>query len=197
MGLLDILIIGLILISVLVGLIRGFTKELLSIATWLIATYLAFNFYGPLGSYYSQFINNELASNLAAGGTIFIGTVLVLSMISFLITRAVRSSAVKGVDRVLGSFLGVVRGVLIISFLIVMASTLNIQNRDIWKESQLVEYFEPVASTLNEVLPDKFKVTKIAGSAEAAASALEVIAPQFSSKIESERSEPEPKPSKN
>ena len=133
MGLLDIAIIGLILISVLVGLIRGFTKELMSIAAWVISIYLAFNFYPLAATYFSQYINNELASNLAGGAAIFVVTLFVLSLIGYLIAKMVSASGIKGTDRVLGSVLGFVRGVLIIGFFIVVASIFNVENRPEWK----------------------------------------------------------------
>ena len=175
MGLLDIAIIGLIFISVLVGLIRGFTKELMSIAAWVISIYLAFNFYQPADTYFSKYINNELASNLAGGAAIFIVTLFVLSMIGYLISKAVSASGVKGTDRVLGSVLGFARGVLIVGFLIVIASIFNVENRPTWKESKLIKHFEPIASTINSVLPEKFKVTKVANAVEVGQQAQSIV----------------------
>lgn len=175
MGLLDIAIIGLILISVLVGLIRGFTKELMSITAWVVSIYLAFNFYEPPAEYFSQFINNELAANIAGGAAIFIVALFVLSMVGYLISKAVSASGVKGTDRVLGAVLGAVRGVLIIGFLVVIASIFNVENRQVWKDSQLISHFEPVASTINSVLPEQFKVTKISGAVDSAAQIQSII----------------------
>ena len=201
MTLLDIAIIGLILISVLVGFIRGFTKELMSIVAWVISIYLAFNFYALAATYFSQFINNELASNLVGGAAIFIGSLFILSLIGYLISKAVSASGIKGTDRVLGAVLGIARGVLIIGFLIVVASIFNVQNRTIWQESQLINHFEPVATIINSVLPEKFKVSNVANAVNAA-EIIEPVVPSSNSSEESgENSDPveqaEPQPSKN
>ena len=161
MALLDIAIIALILISVLVGFIRGFTKELMSIAGWVISIYLAFNFYEPAAKYFSQFVNQEILSNVIGGGAIFVVSLFLFSLIGYLISKAVSASGIKGTDRVLGGVLGVARGVLIIGFLIVVASVFNVQNREIWQESQLIDHFEPVATIINSVLPEEFKVSNI------------------------------------
>ena len=81
MALLDIAIIGLILISVLVGFIRGFTKELMSIVAWVVSIYLAFNFYEPAAKYFSQFVNQEILSNIIGGGAIFVVSLFIFSLI--------------------------------------------------------------------------------------------------------------------
>ena len=201
MALLDIAIIGLILISVLVGFIRGFTKELMSIAAWVISIYLAFNFYAPAATYFSQFINNELASSIVGGAAIFIGSLFILSLIGYLISKAVSASGIKGTDRVLGAVLGIVRGVLIIGFLIVIASIFNMQNRTIWQESQLINHFEPVATIINSVLPEKFKVSKVADATDAAGSIESIVPNSNFNEESSENPDPveqtEPQPSKN
>ena len=175
MALLDIAIIGLILISVLVGFIRGFTKELMSIASWVISIYLAFNFYEPAAKYFSQFVNQEILSNVIGGGAIFVVSLFIFSLIGYLISKAVSASGIKGTDRVLGAVLGVARGVLIIGFLIVVASVFNVQNREIWQQSQLIDHFEPVATIINSVLPEKFKVSNTDDATNAAT--IQSIAP--------------------
>ena len=175
MALLDIAIIGLILISVLVGFIRGFTKELMSIASWVISIYLAFNFYEPAAKYFSQFVNQEILSNIIGGGAIFVVSLFIFSLIGYLISKAVSASGIKGTDRVLGAVLGVVRGVLIIGFLIVISSIFNVQNREVWQQSQLIDHFEPVATIINSVLPEKFKVSNIDDATNAAT--IQSIAP--------------------
>jgi len=157
MPFLDIAIIVVITVSVLVGLIRGFTRELMSIIAWVVAIYLAINFHEPVGVYLQQYINNPWISNIAAMAAVFIGTLFLLSMVGFLVSKAVSATGVKGTDRVLGAVLGVVRGVLIIGCAIVIASIFNVQNTDWWKESKLVGQFVPVANTINDILPEKFR----------------------------------------
>ena len=175
MGIIDIVIIGLMLISTLIGLIRGFTRELMSITGWIISIYLAMNFHKPVGAYFSKFVNNEAASDLIGGGAIFIVSLFVFSMIGFFVSRAVAASKVRGTDRTLGAALGIVRGVLIIGFIIVIASIFNVENRDAWKNSKLVGYFEPIAATINSILPEKFKVSSVDEALDSAKSLKKII----------------------
>jgi len=157
MPFLDIAIVVVVVVSVLVGLIRGFTRELMSIIAWVVAIYLAINFHEPVGVYLQQYINNPWISNIAAMALVFVGALFLLSMVGFLISKAVAATGVKGTDRVLGSVLGLVRGVLIIGCAIVIASIFNVQNTGWWKESKLVDQFVPVANAINDILPEKFR----------------------------------------
>ncbi|MGH1426494.1 MAG: CvpA family protein [Arenicella sp.] len=181
MALLDIAIVALIFISVLVGLLRGFTKELLSIASWVISIYLAFNFYKYAAEYLAAYINNEWLSNVAGGAIIFVGSLFILSMIGYLISKAVAATGVKGTDRVLGAVLGAVRGVLIIGFMVVVASIFNVQAANWWKKSTLIGHFSPVAETINSVLPEKFKVKKAMNALNAGSQIQSVISPNSES----------------
>jgi len=175
MALLDIAIIGLILISVLVGFIRGFTKELMSIAAWVISIYLAFKFNYLGASYFEEYINNEVGRNIASGAVIFVVSLFLLSFLGYVISKIASKKGIKGTDRVLGLVLGFFRGILIISFLIVVTSIFNVQNTAIWKSSSLVEYFQPVASKINSVLPESLKVSNITGAVDAAAAIQSIV----------------------
>ena len=175
MALLDIAIIGLILISVLVGFIRGFTKELMSIAAWVISIYLAFKFNYLGASYFEGYINIEKGRNIASGAVIFVVSLFLLSFLGYVISKIASKKGIKGTDRVLGLVLGFFRGILIISFLIVVTSIFNVQNTAIWKSSLLVEYFQPVASKINSVLPESFKVSNITGAVDAAAAIQSIV----------------------
>ncbi len=191
MALLDIAIVALIFISVLVGLLRGFTKELLSIASWVISIYLAFNFYKYAAEYLAAYINNEWLSNVAGGAIIFVGSLFILSMIGYLISKAVAATGVKGTDRVLGAVLGAVRGVLIIGFMVVVASIFNVQAANWWKKSTLIGHFSPVAETINSVLPEKFKVKKAMNALNAGSQIQSVISPNSESDSTERQSEAE------
>jgi len=175
MPFLDIAIIFAIVISTLVGLIRGFTRELMSIITWVVAVYLAINFHEPVGQYLLKFINNEWASNLAAMALVFVAVLFLLSMVGFVVSKAVAATGIKGTDKVLGSVLGLIRGVLIIGCFVVIGSIFNVQNTNWWKNSNLIAHFVPVANTINNILPEKFRNNEVI-SAEPEAEAEEVQA---------------------
>jgi membrane protein required for colicin V production len=110
MNLVDLTVLGIVGISALLGLSRGFVREMLGLAAWTLAGLGAVQ-YGPLlEPTAARMIGDpEIASVAAYVGT-FLILVVVLSLLSNLIGRMVRVSALGGLDRTLGLAFGLARG---------------------------------------------------------------------------------------
>ena len=160
---LGIIIIG--VISILVGLMRGFVREVLSIITWVAAIWLGINFYAMVGEYFKGTIEVELFRNVAGFAAIFFTVLLICSLISYLVNKLITKTGIKGTDRVLGSVFGIFRGVLIVVLLLLIGRSINLQENDTWKESQLIGYFEPLVEKVNDFLPDGLKVDGVSKAA--------------------------------
>lgn len=158
MSILDIVIGIIFLISLIIGLLRGFVREVLSIVTWVASIWLGIQFYAIAGQYFRGILNNEILRDAAGFVVVFFGSLIVLSIISFLINKIVAKSGIKGTDRVLGSVFGLIRGVLVIALLVVVARSISLQNTDMWQSSQLIGFFEPTADALNAVLPERLRL---------------------------------------
>jgi membrane protein required for colicin V production len=112
--LLDIILIGVMLISALLAMIRGFMREVLSIASWVIAaaaTLYSFTKVLPLAK--SYFNNDIIATAVVLGGT-FLGTLLIVSIITVRFSDMVLDSRVGALDRTLGFLFGLARGLIIV-----------------------------------------------------------------------------------
>jgi membrane protein required for colicin V production len=110
----DLLILVLLGISILIGVLRGATREILGIAGWVGA--FAIVIYGlplfrPLGRHYIQ---NPMLADAVVAGIIFILSLGVFILISRLISASVKGSMFGSLDRSLGLVFGFVRGVLVI-----------------------------------------------------------------------------------
>ena len=112
--LLDIILIGVMLVSALLAMIRGFMREILSIAAWVIAavaTLYAYAKFLPLAK--SYFNNDVVAAAVLVGGT-FLGTLLIVSIITVRFSDMVLDSRVGALDRTLGFLFGLARGLIIV-----------------------------------------------------------------------------------
>ncbi|NBI43560.1 colicin V synthesis protein [[Haemophilus] felis] len=137
----DYIIIGIIVFSVLVSLWRGFVREVLSLASWLIAFFVASHFYPYLATYFTQ-IESPYLRNGAAIAALFIATLIVGALVNYLFGQLVDKTGLSGTDRVLGACFGLLRGVLIVAALLFFMDTFtNFSQTDWWKESKLIPHF--------------------------------------------------------
>jgi membrane protein required for colicin V production len=112
--LLDILLLVVMLVSGLLAMIRGFMREILSIAAWGIAALVTLYAYAKLLPTVKQYINSDMA---AAGVTVvgvFLVTLLLVSIITVRISDMILDSRIGALDRSLGFLFGLGRGLIIV-----------------------------------------------------------------------------------
>jgi membrane protein required for colicin V production len=118
MNVVDLVVLGIIAVSALLGMSRGFVREMLGLAAWVIAGLGAVQ-YGPqLEPQAAKLIGDPEIAGVAAYAGVFLVLVIVLSLLSNLVGRAVRGSALGGLDRTLGLVFGLARGaaVMVLAF---------------------------------------------------------------------------------
>jgi membrane protein required for colicin V production len=111
---LDIILIGVMLISALLAMIRGFMREVLSIAAWVIAAVVTLYSYAKLLPLAKSYFNNDVVAIVVVVGGTFIGTLLVVSIITVRFSDMVLDSRVGALDRTMGFMFGLGRGLVIV-----------------------------------------------------------------------------------
>jgi len=112
--LLDIFLLVVMLISGLLAMIRGFMREVLSIAAWGIAALVTVYAFPKASALAQQYVGNEMASKGVAIVGVFLITLLVISIITVRISDMILDSRVGALDRTLGFLFGLGRGFLIV-----------------------------------------------------------------------------------
>jgi len=111
---LDLILLLVMLISGLLAMIRGFMREVLSIAAWGIAALVTLYSYGKvLPTVQQHFASTTVATAITVGG-IFLLTLLVISVLTVRLSDLVLDSRVGALDRTLGFLFGLGRGLLIV-----------------------------------------------------------------------------------
>jgi membrane protein required for colicin V production len=112
--LLDIVLILVMLVSGLLAMVRGFMREVLSITAWILAAVATLYSYGKLLPYAKQYFNSDIVAAVAVIGSVFLLTLLVVSVLTIRVSDMVLDSRVGALDRTLGFLFGLARGLIIV-----------------------------------------------------------------------------------
>jgi membrane protein required for colicin V production len=111
---LDLVLLGVMLVSGLLAMIRGFMREILSIAAWAAAAVATILLYGRLLPIAKANIASDLVATAAVIGGVFLVTLLVVSVVTVRISDMILDSRIGALDRTLGFLFGLGRGLIIV-----------------------------------------------------------------------------------
>jgi len=159
MGGFDWVIAAILVVSVIVGIMRGFIKEALSLASWVVALWLGITFCHEAGDFIASYISIPAdVFRVSAGfALIFITTLFVFAIITYVITKIFVHGPIKGTDRVLGVAFGAIRAGAIVVAILLVARGMGMENSGWWQNSQYLPRFLPVADYVEPLLPKQLQ----------------------------------------
>ena len=110
---LDLAVLAIVLVSALLSMLRGFSREVLAIASWAAAAAAAYYFYPVVTPYLAPYIHKDVIAQAAAAAIVFFATLIVVSLFTVRLSDAILDSKIGALDRTLGFAFGVARGFLL------------------------------------------------------------------------------------
>ena len=150
------LIVGIILLSALISLVRGFVREAFSLAVWVLAFWVSWSFFRDLEVPLQAWIGSPTARLGIAFAALMIATLTVGGLVNYLIIQLVERTGMSGTDRLIGMIFGAARGVLLVAILVLLAGLTSLPTEDWWLGSTLVGYFQELSFWLRDLLPPEF-----------------------------------------
>jgi membrane protein required for colicin V production len=153
---LDYAVVGVFAASLVVGAWRGLVREVLSILGWVIAFLAANLLAGPVGLMMPHAIPSPELRIAAAYVAVFLGSLIVTSLLGLLLSKIVQAAGLGGVDRMLGALFGAARGLLIVLVAALLAGLTSAPRQPYWRDSASGPLLVQAAQALKPLLPQTF-----------------------------------------
>jgi membrane protein required for colicin V production len=153
--LLDGVLVGFTLVSAVLAMVRGFSREVLSIASWVAAAAAAYFFHPAVLPYVAPYIDNDKVQLAAAAAVVFFIALIVVTVITMKIADFIIDSRIGALDRTLGFLYGAARGILVVAVGLLFFSWLVGPNPPAWiAEAKSLPLLQGVGDWLEGLLPD-------------------------------------------
>jgi len=155
MQIVDGIILILVLLSVMFGIFRGFVKESISVTFWILAVWVAIKFSETASAYVPAGVDSPTIRLALAFGGLFVLTLIVGAIINQIVGLLVSKSGLSGTDRILGFMFGALRGFVLVTFLVLLATSFSpgMKEKQWWQSSLALPYFDSLAEQLFTYLP--------------------------------------------
>ena len=150
----DYAIIAIIAVSVVVGALRGFIKEVFSLAVWAAAFLVAYHFAGDVADLMASTVTLPSARTAMGFAGLFIAVLLVGGLINYLLGKLVETTGLSGTDRLLGGVFGAARGLALVVVLLLVCGFTPIPADPWWKDSATVQRMMPLVEWSAGMLPE-------------------------------------------
>jgi membrane protein required for colicin V production len=148
----DYVVILAIVLSAIIGVSRGFLREAVALLTWIFALFLGWHFADLLAPHLGGLLAGSEVRPWAARVIIVVLLLILGSLVGTVLGHYVRLSIFSGIDRLLGFFFGVLRGIVLLGVFVILGQLLQLQGEQWWRHSILIPYGESVANGLRTLV---------------------------------------------
>lgn len=153
MTIFDYLVLFVLGCSVLLGTLRGLIKEVLSLASWLLSCVVANTYGAGLAALLPAAVPGQAIRLMLAFVVLFIGTRLLMGLLTLALDAVVEATGLTLADRGLGSAFGLARGLLIVLVAVILCGMTAIPRQTFWQQARFSPLAESGARAIKPYLP--------------------------------------------
>ena len=150
---LDLVIIGVISLSILTGVIRGFIKELIALCIWVLAIWMGYQYAPLLDPYLNSWISDKSIRFIAGFVIIMVSTLITGGIFNAVLGILMKKSGLSGTDRILGIVFGFARGFFIVTLGLLVLQMTSLSREEQTKDSRLMVMFQPSVQWISARVP--------------------------------------------
>ena len=153
--LLDGILVGFTLVSAMLAMVRGLSREVLSIASWVAAAAAAFFFYPMVLPYVTPYLDQKQLALAVSAAIVFFIALIVVTVITMKIADFIIDSRIGALDRTLGFLYGAARGILVVAVGLLFFNWLVGPNAPAWvAEAKSRPLLESIGTSIENLLPE-------------------------------------------
>jgi len=152
----DYCILAVTVLSVVIGALRGFTREFFSLLTWVLAISLTLLFGTAAAEALHGIISIPALRFVAGYAACFLGGLLLGALVSMLFVEMVRNSRLASADRTVGAGFGLLRALLVTALFVMIADNMGAREERWWQRSMVIGKVEWVAGGLQVLVPESW-----------------------------------------
>ena len=153
MTIFDYVVLGVLGISILLSVMRGVVRELLSLAGWVVAFMAAKSLAASFVPLLPASIEDVSLRMSIAFIVIFLLTLLAMGLIAMLASAMIKTVGLGFVDRLFGSLFGLARGLLVVLLMVSAAGLTKLPQESFWQNALLSKPLETAVETIMPWLP--------------------------------------------
>lgn len=156
MTIFDYLVLFIVICSIVISTLRGLVKEILSLLGWIVSFVVA-NAYGEmLAGWLPDSIPGSSTRLIVAFLALFLGTRLLIGLLSMALGEVIKASGLSLADRGLGGLFGLARGLVIVLAGVLLCGMTAIPQQPFWRDAVFSPLAETAAQTVKPFLPGNF-----------------------------------------
>ncbi len=153
----DLIILGIVVLSSGISLLRGFFKEAISLTSWIIAFWVAVRFASEQAALLEPLIETPSLRTGVAFAVLMLITLIIGSLVNHAIQGLIDFTGLGGLDHLMGMVFGAVKGGLIVMVLVTLAGLTALPQDPWWRESMFLVYFQEASFWLQNYFPEHLR----------------------------------------
>jgi membrane protein required for colicin V production len=166
MPIIDIIIVLALAVSVVIGFLRGFVKESISIATLLVAIWAALYFGPAVGDVSESWLSSAELQVWFGRILVFCVIMIIGGLIGWGFSKLARMALLGAIDHFLGALFGLARGIMLAALFVIGGQYAGFDNDEWWLHSRLLPHFEVVADWIKVMAPVGYEIIIPDGAAD-------------------------------
>lgn len=154
MTIFDYVVLVIVGLSIIVSMMRGLLAEVLSIMGWFVAFFVARTYSSQLAPMMPAELPTESLRVLASFVVLFLATFLVTSLLAIALTSIFKKVGLGWLNRLMGGFFGLARGLLIVCIIVFLAGLTNVPKDERWRNAMFSSPIEALVIQLLPLIPE-------------------------------------------